>query len=1850
MAALVSCSRESSIKENVSLRNNHSVVFAFNKPFADPAAFADSIANLPNPDSVLVYDTLTVTVNDSIYLMGFLRYNADKVYRYLWHFEQPRTDKDTTKKKCEFYIMDSYKGECSYKDEYSQNGQVHSIAYPSTGVYSPIFVAIDGNNARDTAGIGQYIRVIDTPPMLSVPKDTLWARHKASITFPIFALDSFGVIKKVQVDLDASGKGEAQDWKYEKLGDSLFITIEYDRKNMVDTLDNQKVYISVIDDDNNKATDSVNIHFNQLPVLTLLSPNDDSEESNQDRVLLLYRATDIDNPTNLRYFVHAANPIQQEENNAVVEVIPQLTEKHEVAKNIQETRFEAVTIDGENKIGLTGLIYWDVWVTDGYDTVKAEKIMVADTLRPRRFILSNPTVTEASFIGSAQMQGKTSHKGIIVGAISLANPQNVYKTITDEDGRYKITLPAGSYRLYAEAQPPSTYQSDTLVTLKSVRKGEPQIIKEKLTLKDVTKPKIETTFKSSEVNKKNLDINIIATDDDSGIDSVFAYLNDKPIVWKNVIRSSGSWVASLTNLTDGTYTFKAIAKDSAGNESEALLRTFEVKMTSINLVENGSRTKSMVDISEQLKLTGTIILGPEAGDVVDFTQLTWVVEDEKGSPKEYTSDISSDKKVSLNLDYNAFKTTFGIEPQNNRFYSMYLKTQTGLKSNIIQVGFNKEEAIVFFEKPKDSIHVSIKQNVTVSVMALPNSSPYKNLKISCEDKNGKESTSDVGCTGTPVVSGSTVSISGDIHWAWDSKTDPDTVKTEKIIATLEFSDNTKSISDTITVIVHRDAPSLSISTAAKKDQKVSTAAAPSAVTVNVAVEDHFGTIASLTYGCTTGSNLESVISSNSTSCSGEKSCELSLFLDMPSEPSDNFQCGIRATDDVGESTTEKLSFVVHKYPPIVMLNETSTYTTIYDEMTMKFVAYDTAGTAKDLHFYKKCDNTEANVKTSHTSDSRWTEFTSSSMETTVTMPATAGKYYCAIQVMDADGFEAIDITTFNVLQAPPPQKDVHANAAYPTRSINDENILDPVAKDLTSYEGVALKGQIVKYQWGCADSPSKVTFTKTTSKKEEFVIKLPSIPNEKYTCILKVTDDDGNEVSDTTYINVLLDPPTVKVDRDTAMGHAGYAIKLDAEAHDTYGSIEKYEWSCGAPSQIASNWKQTPSTNTSWTIPATATGNYICVIQVTDDDNNKSRDTMYVRLSTGSPTLTVEKETIYVLPGQAFSLNATKNDKPSSDPSVYIWKDEDVVWFSWQCFDAATKKALETQVKYKYNGTFGGQKGEKITETGNDAYCVVSAQEKYSEIVVTDTSYIRVLKLYPKGVISAADTVGLWSGDPTANAEAIYFYTEEWGGMKSEMGEIGDANMQRYLWTFYYVPKVNSTPINGNEIFKKMGHGDMGTLDTNLAQINYVFTRKTAEDSIKMCLDYRDSSVAEGAAISESFKLRHQAPPVCRMVYFAKAWKNLAAKDTVLETTKIAIDPSITTINKKPVIAYASTATSVKTKYLNGTTWTELGNSAITKENIKEIKISNNGTDLYLAVLTENQKLYVYKSAGGTSAWVAVGNAITAASSISLVCSPKSKNPLVTYMGTNNQGYYSFFDGSKWATAVNITTKALRDIQATFNNNGYLLVVYYGTDYKSYYAYYMTNASNSSRLDKKQTDKTFQGSSLKDRVSVSAAGNVFYIVYHDRDANKVFVRKATAGGSDITFDVSNRAFSEAIANEDRGGQKTSIVATTSDVYLAIDSRIATSQIHVYRLDGSSWKLYGENELPYFGTTFYSKNNYWIRGYHPSLTISTDGTVYVSMLAKETFIAPEEGEEEHGGSGKNFGPIIMKYVADSWKVK
>ena len=183
---LCGCSDDPSVYEPQLFHDGHSVIFASTHPFKNPHAFADSIANLADADSIASYDTLTVTINDTIYFMGILGSSEEKNLHYEWSFNNPDSTIESNGLNQEKWVF----------TKTSDKGINCPLA--NSNLYCPLFIAIKGHH-RDTAGKEQFIRVINTPPYLRLPKDTLWIPSKGDITFPIAAKDSFGYIKKIKI-------------------------------------------------------------------------------------------------------------------------------------------------------------------------------------------------------------------------------------------------------------------------------------------------------------------------------------------------------------------------------------------------------------------------------------------------------------------------------------------------------------------------------------------------------------------------------------------------------------------------------------------------------------------------------------------------------------------------------------------------------------------------------------------------------------------------------------------------------------------------------------------------------------------------------------------------------------------------------------------------------------------------------------------------------------------------------------------------------------------------------------------------------------------------------------------------------------------------------------------------------------------------------------------------------------------------------------------------------------------------------------------------------------------------------------------------------------------------------------------------------------------------------------------------------------------------------------------------------------------------------------------------------------------------------------------------------------------
>jgi len=1776
MAVMVSCSRESSIKENVNLRNNHSVVFAFNRPFDDPEAFADSIINLSNPDSVLVYDTVTITVNDTIYLMGFLRYNANKIYRYIWHYEEPYSEekmKDSTVEKsdnveCRFYFSKAPEKGCIQYNANGSNATAVYRVYPDAGVYSPLFIAIDGNNARDTAGIGQYIRVIDTPPYLHVPKDTLWTRAKSSITFPISAIDSFGTVTSIKVDLDASGSGKAKEWKYEDLGDSLLITIEYDSTN-VDSLGNQMIYVIATDDDNNETKDSVYLHFNQVPVLKIISPEDSSTQSETDYLILHYEATDADNPASLRFYVRAANPIPSD--TSYEEFVPTLSDKYLIAENLKDPYFVAINANGENMLGLSGRIYWDVWVTDGYDTVFADKIKDGESSRPRTFLLVDLKNPYGVFRGYAQYQGHSSnnHKGIF---ISVQDSVNTYTTTTDEKGYFVVNVPAGAYKITAKDTTDNGYTTEVVSNL-HVELGQTRTI-QTITLKDTISPEIEVDYYKDTLSTRKLELTGKILDIGSQVKEVSATLDDEDV--ENIhlnsyipLLNKWAWESTLEELKDGAHTFKITATDSAGLSSSKTIK-FYVVATTLSLDVEG-QTSKLAD-SETLKFNAKVNNASPMPETI-----YWVTNISKADTFKVAV---KDGAATLNLK----KSELPSSVQTGRFYEMtaYTSQKGGVKSNTVRFGFLGDGPAIYFYEPSNDTTISLNDEIKIKVESIANNTDPDDqtatITWKCVDE--KSCISDNAKEGT---------------YSWS------TAGTKKIIVKIVNAGD-KDAYDTLIVNVVKDPPSIKISSDVNKDRiKIK-----SKLDIKVNASDKYGTINEIKWGC---GKDKAVLSKDSTLKEPQKTISNGIItVEMDTIATNNYKCAVQVIDDDGQTSSDTLTFTVRKDLPFVALNIKETYVTVNDEVDFKFFAKDTLGTI--VKYEKNCTKTVGNIGDS------WLDFTP---PTTVTMDPMEGTFYCAIQVTDDDGNTSRDTTIYHILQAPPTAEIIAASHA----TINDTLTLTSKASDMNMYNNVVLQGSLVKYEWGCGKKGSSIPFTKTGSFVPEFQVILPST-EQTYQCILQVTDDDGNTASATTDINVLLAPPTVTVKDEYLVTWNDVDIELDATAYDSYeGFITKREWSCGTSLDVENNWKTVSNLKTTWHINSSST-EVMCIVRVTDDDKNTARDTTHVRIQSDVPVISVTDKVIYVTAGLSFNLSASVS---CTDPA---WKESDLEKFKWNCYYEDSKKIVnDKENEYYYEEGFPMDRDGSYTVDGKNIFCYVTASQKgTSGILKSDTTHVIISKQLPVGVISAADTVYLWSGDKTVTDEALYYYTDEWGGQNSELGLLGDKNNQVFRWHF-------SNVAGGFYESNKDG-----SLDTSTAQFNKAFKRDTIENDIEICLDYRDSTKNANVDTTHYFAL-HRASTVCRNVYFRKAWRNLATPDTVLEFSKMTTQPVIQAHNNNVIAAYLTEQNKVSSKYYNGSKWTSISTSSISVEDsITKIKLTSNGTDAYMAILTKAGNVAVYQSAGGTSAWADMKLSLTGADSSSLGLTCKSSGPIVAYIDKEKSlPHFYAYNSSAWKKYdVSSKSTKVRLINAAVSSDGVLVIVYVDKS-SDYNGYYNTFSSNFTEKAQKQSLRIGM-----DGIDLAVDGKTLYIGYLYRDTENYgpTVAQATIAEGSLSLSTQNY-FTKPFA-PNTFAYRISVAAKSGKVYVTIDDneQPSLSQTNVYTLDATTWKIYGENLLPYSKTVFYNTHGYYLRGSMPDITITDNGKLHVSMLAWQN--ATVDGQ-----AVRNFGPIVMKYVADSWTV-
>ncbi len=1205
LVSLTSCSREDPIKENSNLRNNHSVVFGFLSVPEDTQAFIDSIVAL---DKVITFDTLTVTVHDSIYFMGFLRYNSDKVFRYVWDMG----DKDSLIQ--------------------SANATLHSYAYDSAGIYSPLFIAVDGASARDTAGRNQFVRVIDTPPFLSLLDDTLWTRAEKNAVLKMLASDSFGRITKLTLDWNADGKVDSTITPIiDSLDlDTLRVTVHY-KSSRIDSLNNQKVIVAVTDDDQNTTKDTMVVHFNKRPSISLLQPSNEMRVSKYERrFAFYYKGDDDDNPSALRYVIRVG---KSPDNSGTA---PILTDGNMVAGPLKEKSWEAISDSAlwNMSDSLTGRLYWQVWVTDGYDTATSETWT---------FFLGDLSETKGYFNGYVKFEGRTAHDGIRI--VFVDSDTNLVYTKTNTKGYYQAAVAPGYYNMYAIDTTGFGFHSAVLKH-KYVEMGD-VVTLESLELQDPAPPVISLDAVADTLNSRSVTLSGALSDSGSQVKLARAWLDDtlKTVSTLKV----NSWIMNLTNMSDGRHTYKMVVADSAGLISDTLKVNFFVKATTMSLLVNNQPT-IMVNAVTPLVFTATL---NNANPPVDAIVWTYTV-----GTTHYT------KKTAVVSTVATLTLEKADLPQvaDGVFYEMTATTSNGALSAKARFGFIGNDPVAYFVYPTLETVVTINDTVDFQV----------NAQAGALATDPTAYTLSWQCAGTLAIGRPCPGDTNATVLAWTN------IGTKQVVVNV-VDDASGTASDTITVTVISDPPTVNIKSSADTiRQKIN-----SSLSFSVTASDKYGTVNSIVWGCSNGNVLAF---DSSKVFSSAASIATTIGVTLPGMETNTYKCVVKAIDDDNESSLDTLFFRVVLDKPSVTVNTKQSTVKINSEVNFSATATDTLGTIEK--YYVACDSNLSKIDTSF-AGSQWNQI--SKPDTTVTMPSSACTWRCIMGVVDDDGLRARDTGTFTVVLDPP---TVSVSEDTLTTSIKDTVILDAMASDvmgsialyewscgpagtagnnfawssdvtprypaimpsvarnnylciirvtdddgqtdldtthitvlldpptitvaldsITSRSGINIAlnatasdamGSISKREWSCGTASEIAANWKTVSQYDT-VWKSPTSTPAGYLCVARATDDDGNTVQDTTKVGFSTKLPIITVTNELVYVKAGDYVDVDAVTNDAWAGIKKYRWNCGTEGSAAlsdtSVW-WTYNSSFAFTVDSATTApakDLLCIVRAVED-------------------------------------------------------------------------------------------------------------------------------------------------------------------------------------------------------------------------------------------------------------------------------------------------------------------------------------------------------------------------------------------------------------------------------------------------------------------------------------------------------------------------------------------------------------------------------------------------------------------------------------------------------------------------
>ncbi|MFC1859490.1 PKD domain-containing protein, partial [Thermodesulfobacteriota bacterium] len=217
----------------------------------------------------------------------------------------------------------------------------------------------------------------------------------------------------------------------------------------------------------------------------------------------------------------------------------------------------------------------------------------------------------------------------------------------------------------------------------------------------------------------------------------------------------------------------------------------------------------------------------------------------------------------------------------------------------------------------------------------------------------------------------------------------------------------------------------------------------------------------------------------------------------------------------------------------------------------------------------------------------------------------------SFRVTDNDGQTDTTNVLVNVGQAPPVAvADASPQKVYPSDTVNF---------DASGSYDQGL-GSIVLYEW---DFDGDGTFDFSSATTGNTTHEYTSAT--QYAAALQVTDNDGNQATDTLEITVLsIEQPFADASADSLSGTSPLTVNFTGTGTDQQGTIAEYHWNFGEEGTGAENSYTSPTTgNTSHTY--SVPGIYPAQFTVTDNDGHTDSHTVLIRVY-GNPVVTARSD------------------------------------------------------------------------------------------------------------------------------------------------------------------------------------------------------------------------------------------------------------------------------------------------------------------------------------------------------------------------------------------------------------------------------------------------------------------------------------------------------------------------------------------------------------------------------------------------------------------------------------------------